>query len=115
MAAVAIPKYIDIFGKEKEKSSRGALGSLRTGITIHYANKAVTTGTAEWPTLEELARYGCVMQRGIPKNPYQDMASDSIVVGEVKGVIVGGRGGWCYDESTGEIWMNTNTVGENTW
>jgi MSHA pilin protein MshA len=116
LAAVAIPKYQDITGEAKEAACRAALGSLRSGITIFYANQAVTTGTATWPTLAELETYGTVMAQGIPKNPYQleTNAPDSICTGVTKGVLVpGGRGGWCYLD--GEIWLNTNVVGENAW
>ncbi|RME19386.1 MAG: prepilin-type N-terminal cleavage/methylation domain-containing protein [Candidatus Zixiibacteriota bacterium] len=117
LAAVAIPKYQDITGQAKEAATRGALGSLRSGITIFYANKAVTTGTATWPTLAELSTPGTVMAQAIPKNPYQAAtnAPDSIVTGVTKGVIVGSRGGWAYNATTGEIWPNTNVVGENNW
>jgi MSHA pilin protein MshA len=118
LAAVAIPKYQDISGEAKEAAGRAALGSIRSGITIFYANEAVTTGTATWPSLAELETYGTVMANGIPDNPYQAATSapDSICTGVTKGVLVpGGRGGWAYSATTGEIWMNTNTAGENNW
>ena len=118
LAAVAIPKYQDITGEAREASTRAALGSLRSGITIFYANQAVTTGTATWPALNELETVGTVMEHGIPKNPYQSdtNAPDSICTGVTKGTLVpGGRGGWAYNAVTGEIWPNTNTVGENNW
>jgi len=116
LAAVAIPKYQDITGEAKEAACRGALGSLRSGITIFYANSAVTSGaTATWPTIAELRTYGTVMAQGIPSNPYQTStnAPDSVVTGVTKGTIVGVRGGWAYLD--GEIWPNTNTSGENNW
>ncbi len=117
LAAVAIPKYQDMSGEAKEAACRSALGALRSGITIFYANQAVQTGTATWPTLAELETPGVVMAQGIPPNPYQSEsnAPDSIVTGVTKGTIVGTRGGWAYLASTGEIWANTNTVGENQW
>jgi prepilin-type N-terminal cleavage/methylation domain-containing protein len=117
LAAVAIPKYQDISSEAKEASCRGALGGLRSGITIFYANQAVTTGTATWPTLAQLENPGIVMEQAIPKNPYQPdaNAADSIVTGVTKGTIVGTRGGWAYLATTGEIWPNTSGYGENNW
>jgi len=118
LAAVAIPKYQDLTSEAKEASARAALGGIRSAITIFYANEAVTTGTATWPTLAELETYGTVMAQGIPRNPYQldANAPDSICTGVTRGVLVaGGRGGWCYEPATGEIWPNTSTVGENNW
>jgi len=117
LAAVAIPKYQDLSSEAKEAATRSALGSLRSGITIYYANKAVKTGTAVWPVMDSLTTSGIVMAQGIPKNPYQSdtNAPDSVVTGVTKGTTVGTRGGWAYKPSTGEIWPNTNVVGENSW
>jgi len=117
LAAVAIPKYQDITAQAKEASCRGALGGLRSGISIYYANQAVTTGTATWPTLVQLSAVGTVMSQAIPKNPYQlsTNAPDSIVTGVTKGTTVGARGGWAYDPTSGNVWPNTNTVGENNF
>jgi MSHA pilin protein MshA len=117
LAAVAIPKYANITSESKEAAARGALGGLRSGVTIFYANQAVTTGTAAWPTLNQFGTPGVVMEQSIPGNPYQhpDSAADSIVTGVTKGTTVGTRGGWAYNATTGEIWPNTATVGENNW
>jgi prepilin-type N-terminal cleavage/methylation domain-containing protein len=118
LAAVAIPKYQDISSEAKEAATRAALGSIRSGITIYYANQAVSTGTATWPSLVQLGTYGSVMAQGIPKNPYQGEANapDSICTGVTRGVLVaGGRGGWCYLAASGEVWPNTNVAGENNW
>ncbi|MFZ1685644.1 MAG: prepilin-type N-terminal cleavage/methylation domain-containing protein [Candidatus Zixiibacteriota bacterium] len=117
LAAVAIPKYQDITAQAKEASCRASLGALRSGITIWYANKAVTTGTAAWPSLTNLAAVDSVMAQALPRNPYQlsTNAPDSIVTGVTKGTIVGARGGWAYKASTGEVWPNTNSAGENSW
>ncbi|MFQ6007763.1 MAG: prepilin-type N-terminal cleavage/methylation domain-containing protein [Candidatus Zixiibacteriota bacterium] len=117
LAAVAIPKYQNLAAEAKEAACRAALGGLRSGISIYYANQAVTTGTASWPSLTALSTVDSVMTQAIPKNPYQSdsNAPDSIVTGVTKGTIVGTRGGWAYKASTGEIWPNTNTVGENNW
>ena len=117
LAAVAIPKYSNITSESKEAAARGALGGLRSGVTIFYANQAVTTGTAVWPTLNQLSTAGVVMEQSLPANPYQhpDSAADSVVTGVTKGTTVGTRGGWAYNPATGEIWPNTSTAGENTW
>ncbi|MEW5702603.1 MAG: prepilin-type N-terminal cleavage/methylation domain-containing protein [Candidatus Zixiibacteriota bacterium] len=117
LAAVAIPRYVDMVGEAKASSCRGALGGLRSGISIYYANTALTTGTATWPPIASLRTVGTVMAHEIPRNPYQlpTNAPDSIVTGVTKGVIVGTRGGWAYNAATGEVWPNTNVAGENNY
>ncbi len=119
LAAVAIPKYQDLSSEAKAAACRSSLGALRSGITIYYANQAVTTGTAAWPSLANLETVGTVMEQEIPKNPYQAAANapDSIIDGSAstKGTVIGSRGGWVYKPSTGEMWANTNVTGENSW
>jgi prepilin-type N-terminal cleavage/methylation domain-containing protein len=117
IAAVAIPKYVDMVTQAKISAAKGALGGLRSAISIYYANTALTTGTATWPPIDSVRNVGTVMIQSIPKNPYQSdsNAPDSIVTGVTKGTIVGTRGGWAYRASTGDIWPNTNSAGENNW
>jgi len=117
LASIAIPRYRNIVAESREAAARGALGAMRSGVSIYYANAAVTTGTATWPPLDSLRTVGVVMEQAIPRNPYQleTNAPDSIVTGVTKGVVVGTRGGWAYLQSTGEIWLNTSSVGENNW
>jgi prepilin-type N-terminal cleavage/methylation domain-containing protein len=118
LAAIAIPKYQDISSDAKEASCRGALGGLRSGVTIYYANQAVTTGTAAWPTAANLNTIGTVMEQEIPKNPYcanADYPDSIIATAGAKGTVVGTNCGWAYNASSGELWPNTNTVGENSW
>jgi MSHA pilin protein MshA len=117
LASIAIPKYKNIVAESREAAARGALGAMRSGISIYYANAAVTTGNAIWPELDSIGTVGVVMEQAIPRNPYQldTNAPDSIVTGVTKGEVVGTRGGWAYLESTGEIWLNTGTEGENNW
>ncbi len=117
LAAVAIPKYQDITSEAREAACRNALGSLRSGVTIWYANQAVKTGLPTWPPLDSLRTIGSVMLQSIPKNPYcpDTNAPDSIVTGVTKGTTVGIRGGWAYNQATGDLWPNTSGSGENTW
>ncbi|MFH1687138.1 MAG: prepilin-type N-terminal cleavage/methylation domain-containing protein [bacterium] len=119
LAAVAIPKYQSLSVEAKEAAARASLGGIRSGITIYYANTAVKTGTATWPPADSLRTAGVVMEQSIPENPYCTVYPDSIQqVGAAvaRGTLRNGsRPGWCYKPTTGEIWLNTNTVGENSW
>ncbi len=117
ISAVAIPKYVDMVSEARKSATKGALGGLRSAVSIYYANTALTTNTATWPPIDSVRTVGVVMAQSMPKNPYQPEAnaSDSIVTGVTKGTIVGARGGWAYKASTGEIWPNTSSVGENNW
>jgi len=65
--------------------------------------------------IDSLLEIGVVMEQSIPGNPYQESSGDSIVAGVNRGQVYGTAGGWAYNDSTGEIWANTNSVGENSW
>ena len=118
LAAVAIPKYQDLTGEAKEASARSSLGAMRSAITIYYATKAVKTGTATWPPWDSLVTSGVVLEQSLPKNPYVTALGDSVFsvgAGVAKGTVQVGGAGWTYKPSTGELWLNTNTGGENLW
>jgi MSHA pilin protein MshA len=114
LAAVAIPKYQDLSDEAKEAAARGALGAVRSAVTIYYANHAVQD-SAHWPPIDSV-RYA-IMAQGIPDNPYVVTADhpDSVVVGVTKGTLVGSDCGWAYLAADGEIWLNSDGVGENLW
>ncbi|MCP4583085.1 MAG: prepilin-type N-terminal cleavage/methylation domain-containing protein [candidate division Zixibacteria bacterium] len=125
----AITHYQDITGASRESSLKGSLGGLRESISIWHMHRIVTTGYNNYPSIAALMLPNEVCQAGIPSNPYQDPsnAPDSIVEGTTMGDIVGERGGYAYNPTTGEIWANTNTdiqptcknpagkLGENNW
>ncbi len=114
LAAVAIPKYQDLSDEAKEAAARGALGAVRSAITIYYANHAVQD-SAHWPPIDSVRE--AIMAQGIPENPYVtvDSLSDSVVTGVTKGTVVAGGCGWAYLAADGEIWLNSDEVGENLW
>ena len=84
---------------------------------VAHMKSAVEGISRRIDSLTQLAAPGTVMEQAVPSNPYQhpDSAADSVVTGVTKGTVVGTRGGWAYNAATGEIWANTNKVGENTW
>ena len=102
LAATAIPTFFNLQVQAKEAACKGALGGLRSGIAIWYANQAASAGSAAYPTMTQLsATVGGVMANGIiPNNPYAN-----------KNTIDAGTGatdvtdyGWIYDANTGRIW-----------
>jgi prepilin-type N-terminal cleavage/methylation domain-containing protein len=61
LAGVALPKFFNYQSQAREASCKGTLGGVRAGIANFYANKAISTGTAAYPTLAELTS-GATMQ-----------------------------------------------------
>ncbi|MCP4703365.1 MAG: prepilin-type N-terminal cleavage/methylation domain-containing protein [candidate division Zixibacteria bacterium] len=129
LSSGAAVHYQDLTGHAKTGSLRSSLGAIREGVTNWRMENIIKTGSDSYPSLVNLATPGEILLFNMPKNPYQseNNAPDSIVTGITKGTIVGTRGGWAYNPTTGEIWANTNTdipvtckdldgkLDENTW
>lgn len=116
LAGVALPKYFDYSARAKESACKGVLGGVRAGIANYYANSALT-GTAAYPTYNQLTTTGTVMQEPIPENPYNDLSTVKDEDGnyDAANPPVDSTTGWCYDATNGKFWANTDTTGENEW
>ena len=122
LAGVALPKFFNYQSQAREASCKGTLGGVRAGIANFYANKAISLGTAAYPTLVELTS-GATMQEAIPENPYDDdnnvqMASAAEAAVGTRTVVAGGKGWAYYNGSAGGgavFYANTDTgsIGEN--
>jgi len=113
LAAVAIPTFFNLESQAREASVKGALGGLRSGIGIWYANMAASTGTASWPSLGQLsAATGGVMSSGLlPENPYTSSNVPKAGGSEAADSSVG----WIYDAATGRIWSSAAATQGSAW
>ncbi len=94
LSVVAIPKYVDMQEEAREASIRGALGNMRSAISIQYAKNALD-GSAIFPA----ALNGTIFSDGrVPQEPVSKTAS---VV-----TTFDGNGGWVYDAGNGYIQCN---------
>jgi len=48
LAAIAIPKYIDMQSQAQASAEKGILGGVRAGIMTYYAEQCAS-GTCNWP------------------------------------------------------------------
>jgi prepilin-type N-terminal cleavage/methylation domain-containing protein len=114
LAGVALPKYFDYAAQAKESSCKGTLGGVRAGVANFYANSAIS-GTAGYPTHTQLTTLGAVMQEAIPENPYNGLATVKDEDGnwDADDPPVDDTTGWCYDETNGKFWANSDGSDEN--
>ena len=126
LAGVALPKFFDYQVTAREAACKGTLGGVRAGIANFYANQAVTTGTAAYPTLAELTTIGSVMQEVLPDNPYGGTTANGVEVASkaeavARTIVNSPDNGWAYFAGTGGdaaiFYANTDsdpgTVDEN--
>ncbi len=136
LAAVGIPGLIEMRIETKNNSTLGALGNLRAAILMAEIrirkSENMTSEAAKFPTLQELKDNSFSESRGTLKgerifegegirNPWsialygEKDAMGFLDCGKEKGVLSSAEGssqrGWCYSETTGEVWANSNQNG----
>lgn len=94
LSAVAIPKYVDMQTEAREAAIRGALGNIRSALSIQYAKNALAGSPAFPGTLD-----GTLFADG--KVPQEPVTPSRKVVSTYDG-----SGGWVYNPTTGEVYCN---------
>ena len=133
LAAVLIPRAIDLRRDAKIATCKASLAAIRDGININHTERLMKDTIPPYPTFSEVQetnkltdKWGnpvggndsLIMETGdLPDNPFDtDNDKDSLTVpniGAPKGSIPNTSGGWVYRASNGEVWANTNTPGVN--
>lgn len=104
LAAMVLPRFVDLTTKAREAAAKGSLGAVRAAIAIRYASNAAYSANTLIPTTIEA-----------------DMFQDGAIPGEVATVAGGNAavevsneappadaatGGWWYDSANGRVWIN---------
>ncbi len=99
---MAVPKYYDTTTTAKLNTLQGQLGTIRGALSLYYADQALSTGTATYPTTLSASLFS---DGTIPVDPY-DSASTVTVTAEDPITTFSGVGGWVYNAATGEVRAN---------
>ena len=138
LAAVAIPNYIDMRTDAKNAATKGGLGGLRSSILIAVAAIALredpSLSPPKYPTYAEFSAnvfngshpvlsgtFFMENATGFPDNPWtrsSATAAERKNIYDCNGIAKAGLltfgnadRGWCYKETTGEIWPNSDNNG----
>lgn len=112
LAAIAVPKFLDLQEEAKKNAVKGALSSVRSAINIYYANAALKNKTNKYPN-NEGSLLSIMQNNKLPENPLA-------TAGDKRGVDVGAtytfpeasaadgtaKQGWRYNPTTGQFWSN---------
>lgn len=111
LAAIAIPKFIDLSTQAKQNATKASLGTIRAAVAMAYAQSAVSGGAAAYPNPILGTMF---MANAIPADAYLNI---STVISSANSPIAAGDftdvGGWVYNSTTGEI--RANVAGGHSW
>ena len=122
LAGVAIPRFIDYRDRAREAACKGVLGGVRAGLASFYANKAITTSVAAYPTHAEMATLGTFMQTEISANPYNNkLGVFAMGLGDANTRATNNATGWAYyvnnslNPPAAVFWANSSVIDENSY
>ena len=91
LAAIAIPKFVDLTGQAKVSATKGALGAVRSALAIRYAQSATGGGVASYPTLISSTDFA---DNNDPKNLLSGSAGVTAVAALPAGTDTNAKGFW---------------------
>ena len=124
LAAVAMPKYVNMQDEAKSAAAKGVIGTVRSAVAIQYAKNALA-GTATFPTLLELTATdgtGIFAENKMPDSPVDKggnlndvsaASADPIPVGDIDE-----GSAYVYNATSGEIRFNnldTDSITGRKW
>lgn len=131
LGAIVIGRFYDFSDQAKEAACRRLIGDIRVAIRNFGMSRAAQGQSYVLPTTLELRGYADagpvapsqVLQGQFPDNPYfqappaEKWRANLIrTTTDARGTIAqSDQYAWCYNETTGEFWPNTNVAGENAW
>jgi MSHA pilin protein MshA len=104
LAAMVIPRFVDLQSKAKESSTQGALGALRAAVAVRYASNSAynVTLNSSIPTTVEA---GMFQDSQIPREQVTASSGNGITA-VTSEVVIGAGAGWAYDSGNGRVWVN---------
>jgi len=98
LAAVAIPKFVDLTTEARISATKGGLGAIRSAVAIQYA-KSATSGTVSFPTAVTTDIFA---DSSIPTNKLNNATSISTVTVAPSGTATSANG-WWYITASGRV------------
>ncbi len=124
LAAVAMPKYVNMQDEAKSAAAKGVIGTVRSAIAIQYAKNALA-GNATFPTIGELTATdgsGIFAENKMPDSPVDKGGNLNDIKASAGSPIAttdfDGSTAYVYDAAGGEIRFNnteTDPITQKAW
>ena len=93
LAALAIPKFIDMSGAAKESATKAGLGSLRATLATRYAASATGGATASYPTMLAASDFA---GGDLPKNALSGVSNVTALTAPTTGLVTNASAGFWF-------------------
>jgi len=97
LAAIALPRFVDLTGQAEQAATRGGLGAVRAAAAIRYAQNATAGGNPSFPALSASDFVG----GQLPNNVLSDQDAINHTDSTISGTASSGTYGWWYITGTG--------------
>lgn len=131
LAAVVVPQFTGSSDDAKSSTANFNLGAVRSQIQTFRAHHAgvipgATTGTTLVTSLTQKTKadgtldasgpYGPYLVE-MPENPFTNVATVKEVTAAPTSstVTADNKGGWHYNKTTGQLWLDSDVAGEFAW
>jgi prepilin-type N-terminal cleavage/methylation domain-containing protein len=103
LAAMVLPRFIDLQSEAKRSATRGGLGALRAAVAVTYASRAALNVTPYVPTTIEIDMF---QDSQIPMDAFTN--NSQVTVSDVPPDTNASTGGWWYNSVNGRVWCNNS-------
>ena len=103
LAAIAIPKFVELLCKSKDSAGAGDLGAVRSAIVLYYGQYEQYPNQGAGNSLSDLTTARILKVIPEAKTGKFETGDDDVVNGYV------GNGGWWYDTNWGTAYLDMST------
>ena len=100
LAAVALPKYVNLKTQATISALKGSLGAIRAVIAVYYASTATAQDNPSYPTAILSSMFA---DSTTPTEPVSNLSSSATAIS--------GQGGWAYFSGGGTVVCNVTAGG----
>ena len=105
LAAMVLPRFIDLQSKAKESATKGGLGAIRAAVAVSYASRAAYNATPYVPTTVDASMF---QDSQIPVDQITGSGVNTLTVSNGAVPSTASAGGWWYESVTGRVWVNNS-------
>lgn len=115
LAAVAVPKFMNLQEEAKKSGVKGAVASVRSAINIYYANANLKGKATVFPPSEAVLKSilnGPIPDNAAVINPSADKKAIDVTTTATPPAVTAAdsetatKAAWRYNSTTGQFWSN---------